>query len=56
MKQEWTAIVVDGEIFIESEDFTHDVRFHLTGDFTERIEALNYAEDIADKLNGCNEA
>ena len=39
------------EIFIESEDFTHDVRLIVDGDFEGAEQRLAYAEEIARRLN-----
>ena len=39
------------EIFIESEDFTHDVRLIVDGDFEGADERFAYAEEIARRLN-----
>lgn len=38
-------------VFIESNDFTHDVRLYVNGDFTGPDERLAYAEEIAQRLN-----
>jgi hypothetical protein len=39
------------EIFIESEDFKHDVRLYINGDFRSDKECIEYAQRIANKLN-----
>ncbi len=39
------------EVFIQSEDFTHDVRLYVNGDFETSSQQLKYAQNIADKLN-----
>ena len=39
------------EIFIESEDFTHDARLIVDGDFEGPEQRLAYAEEIARRLN-----
>lgn len=39
------------EIFIESNDFTHDVRLYVIGDFRNTAERQAYAEEIAGRLN-----
>lgn len=57
-KLEWSANyerrrTIDGdvEIFVESEDFTHDVRLYVNGDFESDEQKMRYAKSIADKLN-----
>ena len=39
------------EVFVESEDFTHDVRLIVDGDFEGDEECLAYAAEIARRLN-----
>ena len=39
------------EAFVESEDFTHDVRLIVDGDFEGPEQCLAYAEEIARRLN-----
>ena len=38
-------------VFIESDDFTHDVRLYVDGDFADTAERVTYAEGIAQQLN-----
>ncbi len=48
----------DGErfdTFVESEDFTHDVRLYVNGDFADDEQAMAYAREIARRLNGWRE-
>ena len=40
------------KVYIESLDFTHDVRLYVNGDFTSEEDKLLYAKDIARQLNG----
>lgn len=37
--------------FVESDDFTHDARLYVSGDFTSDDQRLAYAEEIARRLN-----
>lgn len=37
--------------FVESDDFTHDVRLYLNGDFEDNEQRRAYAEEIAQRLN-----
>jgi hypothetical protein len=39
------------EAYIESEDFTHDVRLIVDGDFEGPEQCFAYAEEIAKRLN-----
>lgn len=41
----------DGRVFVQSEDFTHDVRLYIDGDFAGIEDKLLYAEDIKKRLN-----
>ena len=38
-------------VFVESDDFTHDVRLYVNGDFTNTEQRFAYAEEIAKRLN-----
>lgn len=40
----------DGEIYVASQDFRHDVVLHVTGDFGGKATALHYAEWVASVL------
>ena len=42
---------VGRETYIESEDFTHDVRLIVDGDFEGPEQCFAYAEEIAKRLN-----
>lgn len=49
----WTAQISDGRgVFVESGDFTHDVRLYVNGDFRDEAQNLAYARWLADVLNG----
>ncbi len=37
--------------YVESDDFTHDVRLYVNGDFSNMEQRLAYAEEIAKRLN-----
>jgi hypothetical protein len=43
------------EVFIWSEDFYHDVRLYVNGDFATYDDKLEYAKDIARRLNRLDE-
>lgn len=49
----WKAGVnsIDARVFLGSDDFTHDVRLYIDGDFADQGEKLDYAKSIADQLN-----
>lgn len=49
----WTAGAhSDGEqVFVQSDDFNHDVRMYISGDFVKVEDKLLYAEEIAKRLN-----
>lgn len=37
--------------YVESDDFTHDVRLYVVGDFEDGRQRMAYAEEIAGRLN-----
>lgn len=41
----------DGKVYVESDDFTHDVRLYVDGDFADDDEKIRYAKWIAKRLN-----
>jgi hypothetical protein len=47
----WTAKQDGGKTFVESADFTHDVRLYVDGDFATPAQKLAYAAEIARRLN-----
>lgn len=54
----WAAGVTDENqqrVFIQSDDFTHDVRLYVDGDFESKQQRLEYAKEIARRLNGIKE-
>lgn len=50
-KGPWRAVEENGKAFIESDDFTHDVRLYVDGDFANAEQKLAYAAEIARRLN-----
>lgn len=42
----------DGRVFVQSDDFKHDVRLYVDGDFSSGDERKGYAEQLASALNG----
>ena len=52
-KETWTVGVTnDDRVFLETDDFTHDVRLYINGDFSSKDEEVRYAAMIARKING----
>jgi hypothetical protein len=49
----WTVIESRNGISISSADFTHDVVLRMSGDFAGDEQALEYARQIAARLNEC---
>lgn len=47
----WSARQDGPKTFVESDDFTHDVRLYVDGDFATPAEKLSYAAEIARRLN-----
>lgn len=47
----WKVLQEEETIFIESEDFKHDVRLYVNGDFKSDEKCIIYAQAVADKLN-----
>jgi hypothetical protein len=49
----WTVGVdKDGKVFLETDDFGHDARLYLNGDFYDMEQEIKYASKLARKLNG----
>lgn len=40
-------------VFIESNDFKHDVRLYVDGDFLDYDQQYEYAKKLAERLNKC---
>jgi hypothetical protein len=52
----WKAISGDdGVVGIQSNDFTHDVMLTIDGDFRDIWQKIEYAEEIARRLNSAKE-
>ena len=54
MKTElWTVgVSTDQRVYLETDDFTHDVRLYVNGDFENKEQEIKYASVLARKLNG----
>lgn len=52
-KGPWSVFDMTG-LVIESDDFTHDVRLHIAGDFESDKQRYAYAQGLADALNKYN--
>jgi hypothetical protein len=54
MKSEmWTVgVTKDQKVFLETDDFTHDTRLYVNGDFATKEDEIQYASNLARKLNG----
>lgn len=49
----WTvAVSQDGKVYLEDNDFAHDVRLYVNGDFESQYKHIEYAAVLARKLNG----
>jgi hypothetical protein len=47
-----TGVTADGKVFLEDNNFTHDVRLYVNGDFVSLDDKINFAYKLARKLNG----
>ena len=47
----WVADSYMEEVYVQDNDFTHDGRLHISGDFEDLRAKIKYAEMIADRLN-----
>jgi len=48
----WKAITTsDKRAAVESDDFTHDVRLYVDGDFADMDQRMSYARAVATALN-----
>jgi hypothetical protein len=54
MKTELWTVGVNAEqkVYLETDDFTHDVRLYVNGDFENKEQEIKYASVLARKLNG----
>ena len=49
----WTVgVTKDGKVFLETDDFSHDARLYVNGDFASKEDEIFYASKLARKLNG----
>jgi len=46
---------IEIDVYIQSDDFTHDVSFTINGDFKDLEQKQNYAEEIVKRLNAYNQ-
>jgi len=42
----------ENKVFLQSDDFTHDARLYIDGDFIDMKHKIRYAENLAKRLNG----
>ena len=49
----WYVLRTSDSVVVASRDFTHDVWLYVTGDFKDTPEKLEYAQEIARRLNEC---
>lgn len=53
MSELWTVgVSTDQKVYLETDDFTHDVRLYVNGDFENKEQEIKYASVLARKLNG----
>lgn len=45
------GVTADEKVYIQDEDFTHDARLYLNGDFQDRAQELEYIKTVIEKLN-----
>ena len=50
-KGPWDSFIEGDKVVVESDDFTHDVRLYVDGDFSDIWDRLAYAKAIATTLN-----
>jgi hypothetical protein len=49
----WTVgVSADERVYLQDDDFTHDVRLYVNGDFVNKEQEIKYASMLARKLNG----
>ena len=52
-KEMWTVGVTgEGKVFLETDNFAHDVRLYVNGDFADQEQEIKYAANLARKING----
>lgn len=54
-KQWTTGRTNDGRVYIQDDDFAHDARLYVNGDFYDMEQELFYADKVADMLNAAQE-
>jgi hypothetical protein len=47
----WNVGIEGVSVFLQSEDFEHDVRLYVNGDFIDLAQKIKYAELICLRLN-----
>jgi hypothetical protein len=50
-KGPWSAGSGARGVYVQSDDFEHDVRLYINGDFADAHEKLDYAVWLAERLN-----
>jgi len=49
----WTVgVSADERVYLQDDDFTHDIRLYVNGDFENKEQEIKYASMLARKLNG----
>jgi hypothetical protein len=49
----WTVgVTTDNRVYLQDDDFTHDARLYVNGDFENKEREIKYASMLARKLNG----
>jgi hypothetical protein len=49
----WTVgVTTDERVYLQDDDFTHDARLYVNGDFENKEQEIKYASMLARKLNG----
>jgi hypothetical protein len=49
----WTVgVTTDERVYLQDDDFTHDARLYVNGDFENKEQEIKYASILARKLNG----
>jgi hypothetical protein len=50
----WSVAMVDGKPELFSDDFEHDVKLRISGDFADDQQRMNYANALAAQLNAAS--
>jgi hypothetical protein len=49
----WTVgVTADNRVYLQDDDFAHDVRLYVNGDFADKEQEIKYASMLARKING----